>query len=460
MTTSIAASNRPSEEHFLHSNAHLPTLEATGGLALERGEGVYVFDTDGRRYMEAISGAWHIAFGFSEQRLIDAVSKQMAELPAYHAFFGRVAEPALRLADRLADIAPMATGKVFFSNSGSEANETAIKMLWLINWAKGRAEKRKIISRKNAYHGSTMLASSLAGRDYIHPFGLPVAEVCYTDMPHHWRYAQAGESEENYANRLAARLDQLIIEQGPETVAGFIADPVMSAGGVVPPPPSYFKKIETVLRKHDVAIISDEVVTGLGRTGELWGATTFGFTPDIVTTSKVLSAGYYPIGATLVSTALSNDLDLACRQCGEFSHGFTTGGSPVGAAVGLKVIELLLEEGIFDHLQRMSSCFAAGVASLADNPFVGEVRQVGLMAGLELVADKNTNTPFAPRYEAAEQINKIALEHGLILRPMGDSIVLAPPFIITELELAELFEQLHKVMTDFERVVSKQAMGA
>ena len=289
----------------------------------------------------------------------------------------------------------MPTGKVFFSNSGSEANESAIKMVWLINWSKGRPEKRKIISRKNAYHGSTALASSLAGRDYIHPFGLPVAEVRYSDMPHYRRYAESGESEEDYASRLAQRLDDLIVAEGPETVAAFIADPAMSAGGVVPPPRTYFEKVEAVLRKHNVAIISDEVVTGLGRTGELWGATTFGYTPDIVTTSKVLSAGYYPIGATLVSESLSADLEVACRKTEEFAHGFTTGGSPVGASVGLRVIDLLLTDGVLEHLRAIIPRFTEGLAKLAADTHVGEVRQIGLMAGVELVADKTTNVPFA-----------------------------------------------------------------
>ena len=414
------------------------------------------------------------------------MTEQMTRFPAYHAFFGRVAEPALHLAERLAEIAPMPTGKVFFSNSGSESNETAIKMLWLINWSKGRPEKRKIISRQNAYHGSTALAASLTGRDYIHPFGLPVAEVRYAEMPHHWRYAEPGESEEDYASGLAQRLDDLIVAEDPQTVAGFIADPVMSAGGVVPPPRTYFEKVEAVLRKHDVALISDEVVTGLGRTGELWGAATFGFTPkDIVTTSKVLSAGYYPIGATLVSEALSADLQAACRKTDEWPHGFTTGGSPVGASVGLRVIDLLLDDGVLEHLRSITPRFVEGLAKLADNPFVGEVRQIGLMAGLELVADKATNAPFEAEQIVAERIGHIGLEHGLILRPIarsepgramramtepmaaahsdpdspssgslvGDSLVLAPPFITTKAELDELFQKLDEVMSRFEKSV-------
>ena len=196
MTSNAAGLNRSSEAHFLHSNADVKTLEESGGMPIAHGEGIYVFDLDGNRYFEAISGAWHLAFGFSEQRLIDAVNAQMARLPAYHAFFGRVGEPVLHLADRLSKIAPMPTGKVFFSHSGSEANETAIKMLWLINWAEGQPAKRKVISRQCAYHGSTMLAASLSGRDYIQAFGLPIDEILFADIPHHWRYAEHGESEE------------------------------------------------------------------------------------------------------------------------------------------------------------------------------------------------------------------------------------------------------------------------
>ncbi len=460
MSTATARANRPHDEHFLYGNAYWPDVVENGGLALERGEGIYVFDTSGNRYVEAISGAWHIAFGFSEQRLIDAMSEQMAKLPAYHSFFGRVSETALRLADRLSEIAPMPTGKVFFSNSGSEANETAIKMIWLMNWAQGRPQKRKIISRKKAYHGSTIVAGSLIGKDYIHPFGLPVPEACYADLPHHWRFAEAGESEDAYAGRLAQRLDALIEAEGPETVAAFIADPVMSGAGVIPPPAGYYEKIQAVLAKHEILLISDEVVTGLGRTGQLWGVQTFGGAPDIVTTSKVLSAGYYPIGATLVSERLSAALEEACAKAEEFAHGFTTGGSPIGAAVGLRVIDLLLEDGVFDHMKSVSPRFGEGMRRFENNPFVGEIRQVGLMGGYELLAEKESKAPFAKEHLATEAICRIGLEHGLIMRPLENSVIVAPPFIITEPEIDELFDRLEGVMADFADLAAREGMGA
>lgn len=460
MTNASARANRPHDEHFLYGNAYWPDVAKNGGLALERGEGIYVFDTSGNRYIEAISGAWHIAFGFSEQRLIDAMTEQMNKLPAYHSFFGRVSEKALELADRLSEVAPMPVGKVFFSNSGSEANETAIKMIWLINWAKGRPEKRKIISRKKAYHGSTIVAGSLIGKDYIHPFGLPVPEVRYADLPHHWRYAQAGESEEDYASRLARRLDAQIEAEGPETVAAFIADPVASAAGVIAPPAPYYEKLQAVLARHEVLLISDEVVTGLGRTGEFWGVQSFGGKPDIVTTSKVMSAGYYPIGATMVSEALSAELEGACAKAEEFAHGFTTGGSPIGAAVGLRVIDLLLKDGVFDHMKAVSPGFGDGLQRFTENPFVGEIRQVGLMGAFELVAERETNAPFAKQHLATEAICRIGLEHGLILRPLENSVIFAPPFVITENEIDDLFTRTERVMEDFGKLVAAEGMGA
>ncbi|MBT5778445.1 MAG: aminotransferase class III-fold pyridoxal phosphate-dependent enzyme, partial [Rhodospirillaceae bacterium] len=329
--------------YHLHSFTHLESLAEDGPLVLESGDGIYVTDNHGKRYIEGISGLWNIVVGFGEQRIAEAAFAQMKKLPAYHTFFGRTASPVIDLAERLIELAPVAMKRVYFVNSGSEANDTAIKMLWMLNKGAGKPDKRKIISRKSAYHGTTVASCSLNGKPYINCFGLPLKEILYADCPHYWRDGLPGESEEDYAGRLADNLEALIQAEGADTIAGFIAEPVMGAGGALVPPKGYFEKIEAVLRRHDIAIISDEVVCGFGRTGSMWGCETYNFRPDIICTSKCLTAGYFPMGAVLMSPEIDAQLMQAAEALGEFPHGFTTAGHPVGAAIALKTLELISE---------------------------------------------------------------------------------------------------------------------
>ena len=263
--------------HHLHSYTHLPSLERDGPLVLERGDGIYVHDTHGKRYLESVSGLWNVVVGFSEPRLVQAAHEALKQMPAYHTFFGRTALPPVVLAEKLVEIAPMEVARVYFVNSGSEANDTTIKMLWMMARGAGEPERRKLISRHMAYHGTTVASCSLNGKPYIGAFGLPLPEVRYVEAPHYWRNAHPGESEEAYATRLASELESLIEAEGPETFAGFFAEPVMGAGGAVPPPAGYFPKIQAVLNRYGIPMVADEVVTGLGRTGNLWGAETYAF---------------------------------------------------------------------------------------------------------------------------------------------------------------------------------------
>lgn len=459
MATSANSAESRDLAYFLHSFSFLPSLAEDGPLVLERGEGIHVYDNHGRKYIEGISGLWNTVVGFSEARLVTAATEQMKKLPSYHTFFGRAAGPAIDLAERLIQLAPPPMARAYFTNSGSEANETAIKMLWMINGATGRPQKRKIISRRLAYHGSTVATASLNGKDYIHAFGLPLPEVRYAECPHHWRYAEPDESEAAFASRLAANLEALIEDEGPETIAAFIAEPVMGAGGVILPPASYFEKIQAVLRRHDIRLIADEVVCGFGRTGRMWGSETYGIEPDIITTSKCMTAGYFPMGAVLISDRIDRALAQACRQYDEFPHGFTTAGHPVGCAVALETLSLITEGGLFDNLVAVSPHFLARLGAFAEHPLVGEARGVGLIGAFEIVADKDTKAPFAAEHLVTEGLCRRALRHGLILRPIGEAVIFAPPYIITEAQIDDMFDRVEQVMSEVAHEVAAKGMG-
>jgi adenosylmethionine-8-amino-7-oxononanoate aminotransferase len=378
--------------------------------------------------------------------LIEAACEQIRKFPAYHTFFGRVSEPSVALAEKLLEVAPVPMGKVFFTNSGSEANDTVVKMLWMINRGLGRLECRKILSRLNAYHGVTGLTASMTGKDYVGAFGLPLDGFLFADCPHHWRFGEAGETETEFSLRCARNLEAQIEAEGPETIAGFFAEPVMGAGGVIPPSEGYFEAIQPVLKKYGIPLVADEVICGFGRTGQFWGCQTYGIEPDIIVASKCITAGYFPMGAILVSEDIHQKLVSAAEEFEEFPHGFTTGGHPVGCAIALKAIDIILNEGVFDNVVTVSPTFQERLRSFGSHPHIGEARGVGLMGALELVADKEKKSAFPPEQPVAEQIANVALEHGLICRPIGQAIVVAPPFIITKGQIDELFDKLEKTI--------------
>jgi adenosylmethionine-8-amino-7-oxononanoate aminotransferase len=415
-------------------------------MVISHGEGVYVYDTHGRRYLEGNSGLWNVFAGFDHRGLIEAACEQIRKFPAYHSFFGRISEPSVALAERLLEISPAPMSKVFFANSGSEANDTVVKMLWMINCGLGKPERRKIISRLFAYHGVTAVTASLTGKDYVNAFGLPMKGFLFADCPHYWRFGQEGETEAEYTARLANNLEKLIEDEGPDTIAGFFAEPVMGAGGVITPPDGYFPSIQPILKRYGIPFIADEVICGLGRTCKLWGCQTYDIKPDILVSSKCLTGGFFPLGAILLSEEFHHQLMMASEKYMEFPHGFTTGGHPVGCAIGLKAIDVILNGGVFDNIVEVAPHFQARLRGFADHPFIGEVRGIGLMGALELVADKQTKTPFPPEQSVGEQIANVALENDLICRPIGPAIVLAPPFIISRDQIDELFDKLNNTL--------------
>lgn len=435
----------------LHPFTNLAAHPQVDPLVIERGDGIYVEDDQGRRYLEAMSGLWCVSLGFSNARLAKAGSDALHTLPCYHTFNHRSNAAAIALAEKLLSMAPVPMSKVFFANSGSEANDTAVKLVWYYHNAIGKPEKKKIIARRNGYHGVTVAAASLSGLVTNHrDFDLPIDRILHVECPHHYRYAEPGETEEAFATRLADALEQRILAEGPDTVAAFIAEPVMGAGGVLVPPATYFEKVQAVLRKYEVLLIADEVICGFCRTGEMFGSTTFGLRPDILTAAKALSSGYVPISAVLVSEQVHAAVAANSGKIGTFGHGFTYSGHPVTAAVALETLRIYEDEAVLAHVQSLAPRFQAGLRRYAGHPHVGEVRGVGLIGAIELAADPAKRTSFDPAMKAGARLAEFALAEGLIVRAMGDAVAFCPPLVITAAQVDEMFERFDRAMVRFE----------
>ncbi len=434
----------------LHPFTNLGRHESEGPLVISRGKGVYVYDEAGHEYLEALAGLWCTALGFGEPRLAEAAYRQLNRLPYYHQFGGKANDVAIALAERLVRLMPVPMSKVFFNNSGSEANESAVKLVWYYNNARGRHRKKKIIARQRAYHGTTMVAASLTGLHASHrDFDLPIPQVRHTDCPYFYRYAKPGESEEDFATRLAAGLDQQIEREDPQTVAAFIAEPVMGAGGVIVPPNTYFDKIQAVLRKHDVLLIADEVICGFGRTGKMFGTETFGLRPDIMTMAKAITSGYLPLSATVISEEIYRACVGQSDKLGVFAHGYTYTGHPAACAVALEVLDIFEERDLLGHVGRVGPMLQDGVRKLVGgHPLVGEVRGVGLVAGVELVPDKPGRGTFDPVGSAGSLFVARAQANGLIVRNLQDTVALCPPLIISEGEIDELLGKFAKALDE------------
>jgi 4-aminobutyrate--pyruvate transaminase len=367
----------------------------------------------------------------------------MRKLPFSHLFTGKSHDPAIELAEKLKEIAPVPISKVFFCNSGSEANDSQMKLVWYMNNALGRPNKKKIISRVKAYHGVTIAAASLTGLPNNHlDFDLPIARVLHTSCPHHYRFGKDGESEEDFATRCAAELEEMILREDPDTVAAFIAEPVMGAGGVIVPPKSYFPKIMAVCAKYDIFMIDDEVICGFGRLGTPFGCTMLGYKPNAISVAKALSSAYLPIAGVMIPEDMYQALIVESKKIGTFGHGFTYSGHPVPAAVANKTLEIYKRDKIFETAAARMPQFQKRLMALGDHPLVGEARGMGMVGGLELSADKRSKTPFDPKKLAGAQVVKHAQDEGLIVRPIGDTISICPPLVIKPAEIDELFDKL------------------
>jgi 4-aminobutyrate---pyruvate transaminase len=435
-------------ETLVHPYINLASFRKTGPLIIERAHGIYVYDSEGKPYIEGMAGLWCTALGYGNEELVEAAAEQMRKLSFAHLFTGRSHDPAIELAEKLKEIAPVPISKVFFCNSGSEANDTQIKLIWYLNNALGRPTKKKIISRLKAYHGVTVAAASLTGLPANHrDFDLPLPGFLHAGCPHHYRFAQAAETEEEFATRLASELDALIVQEGPDTVAAFIAEPVMGAGGVIVPPQTYFEKITAVCAKHDVFVVSDEVICGFGRLGTAFGCQKLNFAPQAISIAKALSSAYLPIAGVMIPEVMYQALLVESEKIGAFGHGFTYGGHPVSAAVALKAIEIYERDRIFQRAADLAPRFQARLAALNAHPLVGEARGLGLIGGVELVADKRSRRSFAPNQGVGPRAVGFAEQEGLIVRAvLGDVLTICPPLIISTAEIDELFDRLSRAL--------------
>lgn len=433
--------------YLMHPYTNARKHEDRGPVVMERGSGVYVYDDQGKEYIEGLAGLWSVALGFGEERLVNAATAQMRELPYYHLFAHRTHSPAIRLAERLVSMTPNRLQKAFFTNSGSEANDTVIKIIRFYNNAIGRPLKKKIISRIRGYHGINVASGSLTGLPLNHAdFDLPIDGILHVSCPHHYREAHEGESEEDFATRLANELEDRILQEGPETVAAFIGEPVMGAGGVVVPPETYWRKVQEVCRRHDVLIIADEVITGFGRLGLPFGCDVYDIDPDIMVLSKQLTSSYQPLAAVLFTDEIYQAVAENTNRLGSFGHGYTAGGHPVATAVALENLDIIEERQLVGNAAELGPHLQQALRAFADHPLVGEVRGTGLIAAVELVADKGTKSPFEPKMQIGAYLGDRALEQGLIIRPLQDTIAFCPPLIITRKQVDDLVDRFSKAL--------------
>jgi 4-aminobutyrate---pyruvate transaminase len=432
--------------YHLHPATNIKRHERIGPLIITRGSGIRVWDDEGNEYIEGLAGLWSVAVGFGEQRLAAAAMRQMQELPYYHSFGHKSHRAVIDLAEKLVALSPIEKGKAFFTNSGSEANDTVVKLVWYYNNALGRTNKKKFISRRLAYHGITVASGSLTGTPWNHrEFDLPLSGFLHVSCPHRDHAPQIADSDEAFADLLAAELEELIHKEGPETIAAFIGEPVMAAGGVYVPPASYWEKIQGVLRKHDILIVADEVITGFGRTGKMFGCENFGIEPDIMVLSKQITSSYMPLAAVVLSDEIYEALGSQSSALGAFAHGFTGSGHPVATAVALENLKIIEERRLVENAARLSPLFQDELAEFRAHPLVREVRGVGLIGATQLAA------PFGSAFAAGQFGQHVAdrcLAHGLIIRNIGDAIAFCPPLVIDEAGIEEMFDRFRLALDD------------
>jgi 4-aminobutyrate---pyruvate transaminase len=435
----------------IHPFTNLRKHEERGPVIMTRGRGIYVYDDQGREYLEGMAGLWCASLGFSDARLAAAGARQLATLPYYHGFAHKTTDVAVQAAADLLALAPSKMARVFFGTSGSDANDTAIKLVRYYNNALGRPTKKKIIARTKGYHGVSVAAATLTGLPHLHTgFDLPGPDVVRADCPHHYRFAQIGEGEEAFAARLARQLEALIAHEGADNIAAFIAEPVMGAGGVIPPPSGYFDLIQPILKHHDILLIADEVICGFARTGQMWGSQTYAMEPDIVTCAKALTGGYVPFSATMVSEPIYQTIAEQSARIGTFGHGYTYSAHPVGAAVAVEALKIYRENDIAARVREKAPQFQDGLRALLASPIVGEARGIGLIGAIELVKDKDTREVFPAAAAIAPYFAERAHAHGLVVRPLGDAVALCPPLIIEPAEIDEMLARFTRALRDTE----------
>ncbi len=428
--------------HTIYPTTNFKAIEQ---LTVERGEGCYVWDNKGNRYIEGLAGLWCTALGYGNQEVIQAATEQMGKLSFSHMFGGKTHQVGMDLAEKLAEMIPMQDAMISFGNSGSDANDSHIKMLRYYHQAIGRQERRKIIARDRSYHGVTVASASLTGLPVTqNHFDLPVDAlgILRTDHPHYYRGKQGGESEAEFVARIVGNLEAMIVREGPETIAAFIAEPITGASGVIVPPEGYYEKVQAVLNKYGIMFWADEVITGFGRTGNDFGCNTMGIkSPDMMTFAKQLSSAYMPISASAIRRDMYDAMVDQSAAAGAFGHGYTYSGHPVACAVALKVLEIYQRDDIFAKAAVTGEYMQKRLAEFKDHPLVGEVRGRGLLGAIELVANKATGQAFVGG-AVGGFAQKAAQDNGLLLRAVaGSSLGFCPPLIITTAQIDEIIEK-------------------
>jgi len=444
-------------ENFFHPSTHLADF-ARGELPnriITGGSGVFIEDRDGNRLLDGFAGLYCVNVGYGRTEISDAIAAQAKELAYYHSYVGHGTEASITLAKMIMVRAPENMSKVYFGLSGSDANETNIKLIWYYNNILGRPEKKKIISRWRGYHGSGLMTGSLTGLDLFHKkFDLPLAQVIHTEAPYYYRRTDAAMSEEEFSDHCASELDKMIQAEGPDTIAAFIGEPVLGTGGIVPPPAGYWAAIQAVLEKYDILLIADEVVTGFGRLGSMFGSTHYGIKPDIITIAKGLTSAYAPLSGSIVSDKVWKVLEDGTDAFGPIGHGWTYSAHPICAAAGVANLKLIDDLGLMENAATVGAYLKAELTkALANHPNVGEVRGEGMLCAIELSSDRQTRAPLDPEIKAGPRIVGGMLNRGVIARamPQGDIIGLAPPMCLTQAEadliVAATSEALHEVLS-------------
>ena len=441
---------------IVHPLTNLRAHLDKGPLVIKEGDGIWVTDIHGKKYIEGMSGLWCLSLGYGQERLVRAATEQMNQLPYYHLTNHKSHQPVIELAEKLLEIAPVPMSKIWFSNSGSEGNDSAARIVWYYWNNKKQPQKRKMISHLRAYHGNTIASASLSGMPYNHAsFGLPLDGFLHITPPHYFRNAHKDESEDAFTSRLAEELDELIKREGPDKIAAFFTEPIMGSGGVIVPPDSYYPKVQNILRKYDILLVADEVITAFGRTGNMFGTTTMKLKPDMIVCAKGLSSAYLPISALMINDRVFSAISDESNEVGVFGLTFTYSGHPVSAKVARETLRIYEEENIVDHVKDMETIFLGELNSLISHPLVGEVRGKGLLAGVELVADKYTKEAFDVKYSVGKYCADRAEEHGLIIRAIGDTIAFCPPLIITEPEIKLMISRFISALDDTLMMVKK-----
>jgi L-2,4-diaminobutyrate transaminase len=434
----------PSTHLAQFARGEAPSRIVTGG------KGVMIVDRDGRESLDAFGGLYCVNVGYGRKEIADAIHEQAQKLAYYHAYVGHSNEQIIKLSDRIVRSAGLGMSRVYYGLSGSDANETNIKLVWYVNNVLGRPEKKKIIARQRGYHGSGLMTGSLTGLPVFHnAFDLPLARVLHTSCPHYWKFGLPGESERDFSRRMAAELEALILAEGPDTVAAFIGEPVMGTGGIIPPPDGYWADIQAVLKKYDILLIADEVVTAFGRTGQYFGSHTYGIEPDLITIAKGLTSAYLPLSGVIVGERVWQVLEQGADELGAIGHGWTYSGHPVCAAAANANLDIVDREDLTGNARDVGAWFQKRLhETFDDHPMVGEVRGVGLLAALEFVADKETKAPFDPDLKVGPKVSAAALEEGMIARamPHGDILGFAPPLVITRAEIDRVVDMTKRAV--------------